>query len=65
MNITKEQLRCAFEQVISAAEQVGCEDLHHPLKHQHKDDERCKAEYHLGDQIHVLSQFMREQGVIK
>lgn len=61
--MTKTQLRHAFNEVINAAEQLRCEDMHHNKKDQHGHDEICPVEYRLHKHIHMLQKHMKKQGL--
>ena len=62
--MNKKQIRHAFNHVVSIAEKVTCESLHHKAGQQHEHDEMCKAHYELSRQIHILREYMKEQGVL-
>jgi len=54
------QKRYAIKFVLDLAESVGCDDLHHKTKHQHRSDEFCPAEYHRDRQIYLVKQMIDE-----
>ena len=60
--MTRKELRYAFTTVIRAAEKIKCSGLHHEPKHRHESDQICLAEYRLNRQIHVLKEYLAEQG---
>ena len=62
-NMDKRKLRYAFNCVISAAEKLGCNDLHHGKAQQHRLGEVCKAEYKLNKHIHELQEHMKAIGL--
>ena len=57
---SKKEKRYAIKYVLELVGSVGCEDLHHPKKHQHKHDEMCIAEYHRDRQIYLVQEMLAE-----
>jgi len=62
-SISKKRLRYAFIKVISVAESVDCESLHHKKDHQHGSGNICPAEYEIGRLCYVLRQHMKDIGL--
>lgn len=62
--MNKKKIRHAFNHVTSVAENATCESLHHKTGQQHGHDEMCKAYYELSQQIYVLREYMKAQGIL-
>lgn len=56
--MNKKELRYAFNEVLNAAENMRCENLHHAKKHQHKIDEMCPVEYNIQRQAYIVREYM-------
>lgn len=54
------KLRYSFNQVISAAETLNCEDLHHKKSQYHDSGFVCPAEYELQRHINAVKEYLTE-----
>ncbi len=61
--MNKKQVRHALNHVVSVAENATCESLHHKPNQRHEHDEMCKAYYELSRQIHILREYMKDNGI--
>ena len=48
------ELKQALTKVITAAEDVRCENLHHDKKHQHDAETNCPVEYEFFKAAHIV-----------
>ena len=63
--MNKKEIIHAVNVLIAHAENAKCDELHHPTKWLHKDDELCPALYELHKQANIVSKFMKDKEVIK
>lgn len=63
MAMTKKELRYSFNRVLTVAENVTCEDLHHKKAHQHAADEMCPAEYEMHKHVRAVREYMKNKGI--
>ena len=61
--MNKKKIRHAFNHVVSVAEDATCESLHHTNSQKHEHDEVCKAYCELSRQIHILREYMKDNGI--
>ena len=58
-----EDIKRSFVNVIYAAQEQKCEDLHHEIAQLHKNDEPCPAVLELGEHIRNVREYMKKQGI--
>ena len=61
----KKEINYAHSVIFKEINNLRCKDLHHKKKHQHKEDVVCPVEYHLHRQMYIITEAMREAGLIK
>jgi len=58
------KLRHAFNEVLKAAGELHCEDMHHKQSQYHEKDHVCPVEYNLGRQINIVREYLKEHDLI-
>ena len=57
------EIKRSLVNVIYAAQEQKCEDLHHKTAHLHKNDEPCPAVAELGEHIKNVREYMKKEGI--